>query len=50
VPVLEPALAIVIMLVFGFVNGVYVQEHLNRIWDRAAGTAPVTAPPLPPAP
>jgi ACR3 family arsenite efflux pump ArsB len=48
-PVLEPALVIVIMLVFGFVNGVYVQEHLNRIWDRAAGTAPVTAPPLPPA-
>ena len=54
-PVLEPALVIVIMLLFSFGNGVYVQEHLNRIWDRASGVAPVgalpTAPtPLPPTP
>jgi hypothetical protein len=52
---IEPALVIVIMLVFSFGNGVYVQEHLNRIWDRAAGVAPVGALPtasfpLPPAP
>jgi ACR3 family arsenite efflux pump ArsB len=52
---IEPALVIVIMLVFSFGNGIYVQEHLNRIWDRAAGVAPVGAlptasSPLPPAP
>jgi Domain of unknown function (DUF4234) len=52
---IEPALVIVIMLVFSFGNGMYVQEHLNRIWDRAAGVAPVGAlptasSPLPPAP
>jgi hypothetical protein len=32
----------------------YIQEHLNRIWDRAAGVAPVGVPiprsPLPSAP
>jgi ACR3 family arsenite efflux pump ArsB len=52
---IEPALVIVIMLVFSFGNGMYVQEHLNRIWDRASGVAPVGAlptasSPLPPAP
>lgn len=43
---------IVIMLVFSFGNGVYVQEHLNRIWGRAAGATPAAVPvaPLPPAP
>jgi Domain of unknown function (DUF4234) len=53
-PALEPALAIVIMFLFSIGNGVYIQEHLNRIWDRAAGVAPVgalpTSSPLPPAP
>jgi Domain of unknown function (DUF4234) len=54
---LEPALTIVIMLVFSIANGVYIQEHLNRIWDRAAGvgvslppaTSPVPPMPQPPA-
>jgi hypothetical protein len=53
-PALEPALAIVIMFLFSIGNGAYIQEHLNRIWDRAAGVAPVgalpTSSPLPPSP
>ena len=32
-PELEPALTIVIMLFVVIGNGVYIQEHLNRIWD-----------------
>jgi hypothetical protein len=53
-PALEPALAIVIMFLFSIGNGAYIQEHLNRIWDRATGVAPVgalpTSSPLPPPP
>ena len=47
---------IVIMLFVSVGNGVYIQEHLNRIWDRGAGvraTVPLPpggAPPLPPMP
>ena len=37
-PQLEPALVIVIMLFVAIGNGVYIQEHLNRVWDRAVGT------------
>jgi len=54
---LEPALVVVLMFVFSIGNGVYIQEHLNRAWDRALGggsmpaipTASV-APPPPPTP
>lgn len=46
-PQLEPALTVVFMLVVSLANGVYVQEHLNRLWDRGAG---VGAPALPPMP
>lgn len=54
-PELEPALTIVILLLVSIANGLYVQEHLNRIWDRAGGTGmpPLTAGPagsLPPPP
>ena len=54
-PQLEPALVIVIMLLLSVANGVYIQEHLNRIWDRAANAGspaplPGGAPPLPPMP
>jgi hypothetical protein len=54
-PALEPSLVIVLMFLFSIGNGAYLQEHLNRIWDRAAGVAPVGAlptpsSPLPPAP
>ena len=54
-PALEPALVIILMLLFSIGNGLYIQEHLNRIWDRAAGDAQGALPapgqtPLPPAP
>jgi hypothetical protein len=45
----EPAIALVLMLVFAFGNGVYIQEHLNRGWD-AASAATVPPSPLPIAP
>jgi hypothetical protein len=48
---LEPALVIVIMLLVSIGNGLYIQEHLNRIWDRAAdagSTGDAPTPPLPP--
>jgi amino acid transporter len=54
-PPLEPALVIVIMLFVSIGNGVYIQEHLNRLWDRAAGAPafpedPSQLPPMPPPP
>ena len=50
-PQLEPALVIVIMLIISIANGVYIQEHQNRIWDRAGGAVPPPPPPvLPPTP
>src|SRR5437867_1516785 len=53
-PQLEPALVIVIMLFVSIGNGVYIQEHLNRVWDRAAdaGSPPLPGdpPPIPPLP
>ena len=51
-PQLEPALVIVIMLVISIANPVYIQEHLNRVWDRARGTgaAALPNPPAPPIP
>ncbi len=42
---LEPALVIVIMFLLSIGNGLYIQEHLNRIWDRAEGVG--SAPPRP---
>jgi Domain of unknown function (DUF4234) len=51
-PQLEPALVIVIMLFVSIGNGVYIQEHLNRIWDRTSGAAPPSLradPSVPPA-
>lgn len=50
---IEPALVIVIMLVLSVGNGIYIQDHLNRLWDRGAGVpAPVPGgpAPLPPMP
>jgi H+/Cl- antiporter ClcA len=53
-PQLEPGLVIVIMLFVSIGNGVYLQEHLNRMWDRAAGMQvpplPAAVPPPPPPP
>jgi hypothetical protein len=51
---IEPALTIVILLVISIANGVYVQEHQNRIWDRASIPSELPPPgpqqPMPPAP
>ena len=44
---LEPALVIIIMLLFSIANGLYIQEHLNRIWDRSVGATAAPAQPLP---
>ena len=49
-PQLEPALVIVIMLFLTIGNGIYIQEHLNRIWDRAARAASPSLPGTPPSP
>jgi hypothetical protein len=40
-PELEPAPTIVFLVLFSIVNGLYMQEHLNRLWDGAAGVAQV---------
>lgn len=47
---ISPALAVVLLLVISFALGIYVQEHLNRVWDKAAGTRAPAAPPMPPPP
>jgi hypothetical protein len=46
-PELEPALTIVIMLLVSIGNGIYIQEHLNRMWDRSAGSGAPALPPMP---
>ena len=45
VQTVEPALTIVLMLLLSFVNGLYIQEHLNRAWGATA--APAVLPPAP---
>ena len=47
---ISPALAVVLLLVISFALGIYVQEHVNRVWDKAAGTRAPAAPPMPPPP
>jgi Domain of unknown function (DUF4234) len=54
-PQLEPALTIVFLLIIAIVDTVYIQEHLNRIWDRESlpnefPPARTGEPPTPPAP
>ena len=54
-PQLEPALTIVFLLIVAIGNTIYVQEHLNRIWDRESlgkelPPAGTSEPPMPPAP
>jgi hypothetical protein len=49
---IEPALTVIFLILISIVNGLYVQEHLNRVWDKASGQrAPITPsmPPPPPA-
>lgn len=52
-PQLEPALTIVFLLIVAIGNTIYVQEHLNRIWDRESlpnelPPAGAGEPPMPP--
>ncbi len=36
---IEPVIVLVLMIVLPIANGAYVQDHLNRGWDAAAGGA-----------
>jgi hypothetical protein len=48
----EPSLAVALMFLFSFGNGVYLQEHLNRAWGGAPAVAarqPTDPNPLPTA-
>jgi hypothetical protein len=47
---ISPALTIVLLLVLSIALGIYVQEHLNRVWDKASGQQAPVAPPMPPQP
>ena len=45
---ISPALNLILCIVVGFIGYAYTQEHLNRVWDAAGGTAgALPAPPLP---
>jgi ACR3 family arsenite efflux pump ArsB len=39
----EPALTLILMVLFSLGNGLYVQEHLNRAWNAAATPVPAAA-------
>ena len=41
----EPALTVVLMFLFSFGNGIYVQEHLNRAWGTSSARTPVPTDP-----
>lgn len=49
---ISPALTIVLLLLLSIALGIYVQEQLNRVWDRALGVTETSGglPPIPPAP
>ncbi len=47
---IEPSLTVIFLLVVSIANGIYVQEHMNRVWERAGRTAPPASPMMPPAP
>jgi hypothetical protein len=40
---IEPVLVLVFQIVFSLVNPPYMQDHMNRIWDRAAAGSPLPA-------
>lgn len=44
----EPVLVLVILVVISIANGAYLQDHLNRAWDAAAGAGPSSLPAPPP--
>lgn len=47
---ISPALTVILLLAVSIAIGIYVQEHLNRVWDRAAGAQVPAGPPMPPPP
>jgi multisubunit Na+/H+ antiporter MnhB subunit len=47
---ISPAITVVIGLVFSIAVGIYVQEHLNRVWDSASTGEVQPAAPPPPVP
>jgi hypothetical protein len=44
---ISPALSIVLLLAVSIALGIYVQEHLNHVWDRMAGAEPAAGGPPP---
>ena len=46
---ISPALNLILCIVVGFIGYAYTQEHLNRVWDAAGGTAGALPPPPLPA-
>ena len=47
---LGPALTIILMILLSIANGLYIQEHVNRVWDRGAGAQARAVPRMPPPP
>jgi hypothetical protein len=47
---IEPALTVIFLILISIVNGLYVQEHLNRVWDKASGQQTPITPSMPPPP
>jgi hypothetical protein len=50
---IEPVLVLVFQIVFSLVNPPYMQDHMNRIWDRGTAPPPLSGGPdgaLPPPP
>jgi drug/metabolite transporter (DMT)-like permease len=43
----EPALTVVLMFLFAFANGIYVQEHLNRAWGATSASVQGPTEPTP---
>jgi hypothetical protein len=41
----EPALTVVLMFLFAFENGIYMQEHLNRAWGTSTARVQVPTDP-----
>jgi hypothetical protein len=41
----EPALTVVLMFLFAFGNGIYMQEHLNRAWGTSTARVQVPTDP-----
>jgi Domain of unknown function (DUF4234) len=46
---ISPALNLILCIVVGFIGYAYTQEHLNRVWDTAGGSAGSLPPPPVPA-